>query len=161
MAISERRMQTAIKKYNDLMYMLCCEHNTIGTKLSERTEEWNLRDMVSECQYQLDCYYEEGHNAYEQLHALDGCTMTIEDLMDEAAIVIFQMEIPQDMNRYAIDMAKSHGCKVMMNAAPAAPFEEEYIQKCDIFIVNEVEAGFYAGKTIDTMEKAAEELTKK
>ena len=83
MAISERRMQTAIKKYNDLMYMLCCEHNTIGTKLSERTEEWNLRDMVSECQYQLDCYYEEGHDAYEQLHALDGCTMTIEDLMDD------------------------------------------------------------------------------
>ena len=83
MAISERRMKTAIKKYNDLMYMLCCEHNTIGTKLSERTEEWNLRDMVSECQYQLDCYYEEGHNAYEQLHALDGCTMTIEDLMDD------------------------------------------------------------------------------
>ena len=83
MAISERRMKTAIKKYNDLMYMLCCEHNTIGTKLSERTEEWNLRDMVSECQYQLDCYYEEGHDAYEQLHALDGCTMTIEDLMDD------------------------------------------------------------------------------
>lgn len=83
MAISERRMKTAIKKYNDLMYMLCCEHNTIGTKLSERTEEWNLRDMVSECQYQLDCYYEEGHDAYEQLHALDGCTMTIKDLMDD------------------------------------------------------------------------------
>ncbi len=83
MAITERRMKTAIKKYNELMYMLCCEHNTIGTKLSERTEEWNLRDMVSECQYQLDCYYEEGHDAYEQLHELDGCTMTIEDLMDD------------------------------------------------------------------------------
>lgn len=83
----------------------------------------------------------------------------VENLMDEAAIVIFQMEIPQDMNRYAIDKAKAHGCKVLMNAAPAATFEEEYIRKCDIFVVNEVEAGFYAGKTIDTMEKAEVEAS--
>ena len=81
----------------------------------------------------------------------------IENLMDEAAMVVLQMEIRQDMNRYAIEKARAHGCKVMMNAAPAAPFEEEYIQKCDIFVVNEVEAGFYAGRTIDTMEKAAAE----
>ena len=81
--ISERRMKTAIKKYNELMCMLCCEHNTIGTRLSERTEEWNLRDMVSECQYQLDCYYEEGHNAYEALHALDDYYLTAEDLLDK------------------------------------------------------------------------------
>lgn len=80
----------------------------------------------------------------------------MEPLMDEAGIVIFQMEIPQDMNRYAIDKARAHGCRVLMNAAPAAPFEEEYIRKCHIFVVNEVEAGFYAEKTIDTMDKAAE-----
>lgn len=86
MAISERRMKMAIKKYNELMCMVCCEHNTIGTRLSERTEEWNLRDMVSECQYQLDCYYEEGHNAYEQLHALDGVSMTFDELMDDRVI---------------------------------------------------------------------------
>ena len=52
--------------------------------------------------------------------------------------------------------ARAHGCRVLMNAAPAAPFEEEYIRKCHIFVVNEVEAGFYAEKTIDTMDKAAE-----
>lgn len=81
----------------------------------------------------------------------------VEDLMDEAGIAIFQMEIPQEMNRFAIEKARAHGCKVLMNAAPAAPFSEEDIKKCDIFVVNEVEAGFYAGKTIDTMEKAAKE----
>lgn len=81
----------------------------------------------------------------------------IEPLMEEAGLMILQMEIPQDMNRYAIDKAKAHGCKVLMNAAPAAPFEEEYLKKCDILVVNEVEASFYAGKTIDTMDKAVEE----
>ena len=74
MAISERRMKTAIKKYNDLMYRLCLDHLTIGTRDSEFPEEqakWNLRDMVSECQYQLDMYSEEGTAQWEALHGLD------------------------------------------------------------------------------------------
>ena len=54
-------MRTAIRQYNALMNSLCYEHNTIGTSLSENTENWNLRDMVSECQYVLDCCYEEGN----------------------------------------------------------------------------------------------------
>lgn len=81
----------------------------------------------------------------------------IEPLLDDAGLMILQMEIPQDKNKYAIDMAKSHGCRVLLNAAPAVPIEEEYLRKCDILVVNEVEASYYAGKIIDTMEKAAEE----
>lgn len=78
----------------------------------------------------------------------------MEPLMDEAALAIFQMEIPQELNRYAIAKARAHGCRVLMNAAPAAPFSQEDIRNCDIFVVNEVEAGYYAGKTIGTMEEA-------
>ncbi|MFR8547272.1 MAG: ribokinase [Lachnospiraceae bacterium] len=81
----------------------------------------------------------------------------IAPLMEEAGLLILQMEIPQEMNRYAIDCAKKHGCRVLLNAAPAAPLEEEYLQKCDILVVNEVEASFYAGRAIDTMEKAQQE----
>ncbi len=81
----------------------------------------------------------------------------IEPLLDGAGLMILQMEIPQDKNKYAIDMARAHGCKVLLNAAPAVPIEEEYLRKCDIIVVNEVEASYYAGKIIDTMEKASEE----
>lgn len=49
------------ERYNDLMYSLCLEHLTIGTEFSENTADWNLRDMVAECDYQLGCYYEGGH----------------------------------------------------------------------------------------------------
>lgn len=59
--MKELNIKQATKRYNDLMWDLCYEHNTIGTRLSENTENWNLRDMVSECQYVLDCCYEEGH----------------------------------------------------------------------------------------------------
>lgn len=82
----------------------------------------------------------------------------IEDLLDNTGLMILQMEIPQDKNKYAIDMAKNRGCRVLLNAAPAAFLEEEYLKKCDIVVVNEVEASFYAKKTIDTMEKALKEV---
>ena len=59
--MKELNIKEATKRYNNLMWDLCYEHNTIGTRLSENTETWNLRDMVSECQYVLDCCYESGN----------------------------------------------------------------------------------------------------
>lgn len=79
-----------------------------------------------------------------------------EDLMREAAIVILQMEIPQEINEYAIDKAQKCGAKVLLNAAPAAPIADEYLKKVDILVVNEVEAGFYLGKDITSEEEAKE-----
>lgn len=59
--MNQVNMQTAINKFNDLMEMIGHEYTTIGTVWSEGTEDWNLRDMVAECDYILGCYYEEGH----------------------------------------------------------------------------------------------------
>ena len=65
----------AITQYNNLMWVLMREHNTIGTKFSENTENWNLRDMVSEVQYTLDIYedptciyWQEAHDPYQPAH---------------------------------------------------------------------------------------------
>ena len=54
-------MKKAVERYNDIMYSICREHVTIGTRFSENTDGWNIRDMVAECDYQLSTYYEEGH----------------------------------------------------------------------------------------------------
>lgn len=83
------------------------------------------------------------------------------ELWDEAGYVMLQMEIPLDINRYVIEKAREHGCKVILNAAPAEKFEAEYMAKCDIVVVNEVEAGFYANETIDSLEKACQMADKK
>lgn len=61
-------LASAIKKYNEIMWNICYEHNTIGTILSEGTENWNLRDMVAECDYVLSTYYEDGHYNCELKH---------------------------------------------------------------------------------------------
>ncbi len=80
----------------------------------------------------------------------------VEDLMREASTVILQMEIPQEVNEYAITMAKKCGARVLLNAAPAAPIADEYLKQVDILVVNEVEAGYYLGKDIASEEDAKE-----
>lgn len=84
-----------------------------------------------------------------------------EPLLREAAIVILQMEIPAEINAYAIQKAKACGCKVILNAAPAMEMPERYLQMCDIIVVNEVEAAFYLKtelSSIDEAEKGAAKL---
>lgn len=61
MELTEKQLKSAVKRYNNIMWGLCYEHNTIGTELSESTDKWNLRDMVAECDYVLSTYYESGH----------------------------------------------------------------------------------------------------
>lgn len=69
--MNSNEMKSVIKEYNDIMMSLCYEHNTIGTEFSQNTENWNLRDMVAECDYVLSCYYEEGHVNCEMRHSKD------------------------------------------------------------------------------------------
>lgn len=59
--MDEKIMKRAIRTYNGIMEATGYEHNQIGTWYSENTENWNLRDMVAECDYTLSTYYEEGH----------------------------------------------------------------------------------------------------
>lgn len=75
-----------------------------------------------------------------------------EPLLRKAALVIVQMEIPSEVNEYAIAKAKECGCKVLLNAAPAMEFAA--LDACDILVVNEVEAAFYLKEELDTMEQA-------
>lgn len=64
---TEKQLASAFRKYNEIMFALCREHLTIGTGFSENTENWNLRDLVAECDYQLSTYYESGHVNCDEL----------------------------------------------------------------------------------------------
>lgn len=64
-------MEKVIAEYNDMMFSLCLEFCTIGTDYSQDTEDWNLRDMVSESQYQLDCYYDDDKASSESRYSDD------------------------------------------------------------------------------------------
>ena len=48
---------SAIKRYNAMMNEMGYEHNTIGEGWSDKTENWNLRDMVAECDYLYGTFF--------------------------------------------------------------------------------------------------------
>ena len=69
-------------------------------------------------------------------------------LMEKSSCVVLQLEIPVDVVEYAMRKASDAGCRVVLNAAPACPVSEDSLRLCDVFVVNEVEAAFYAGRPI-------------
>jgi ribokinase len=62
-----------------------------------------------------------------------------------AAWLLLQQEIPQATNIEAARLARRHGVRVILNAAPAYPLADELAGNVDILVVNEVEAGMLSG----------------
>ncbi|MCD7735403.1 MAG: ribokinase [Lachnospiraceae bacterium] len=90
--------------------------------------------------------------------------LRVENKIAEADLLILQLEVPMDVVSAAVETAKRHGTEILLNAAPAAALEDSLIRDCDYFVVNEVECSFYAGRKIDSVEKAKAalaELTQK
>ena len=85
-------------------------------------------------------------------------------VFDEAAIIVMQYEILEETIKYVIDIANKKGIPVLWNCAPARTFDMDYIPKINVLVLNEVEAGFLAGISVEKegdAEKAAEILIQK
>lgn len=85
-------------------------------------------------------------------------------VIDEAAMIVMQYEIPEETIKYVIDLANSKGIPVLWNVAPARAFDFAYIPKVNILVLNEVEAGFLAEMPVENKadaEKAADKLVAK
>jgi ribokinase len=82
-------------------------------------------------------------------------------VIDEAAMIVMQYEITEETIKYVIDIANRKGIPVMWNCAPARAFDLLYIPKINVLVLNEVEAGFLAGMSVENeadAEKAAQKL---
>ncbi|SFE93084.1 ribokinase [Thermoflexibacter ruber] len=66
-------------------------------------------------------------------------------VLEEADIVLLQLEIPLATVIYAIDLAKQMGKKVLLNPAPAQRLPKSLLSKVDILIPNEIEAEMLTG----------------
>jgi ribokinase len=71
-----------------------------------------------------------------------------------AAMIVLQYEILPETLYTAIDMATSFGRPVLFNFAPARPIDERYLQQIELLVVNEIEAAYLAGVSIDSHEQA-------
>lgn len=78
------------------------------------------------------------------------------ELLDECDILILQMEIPQEVNEYAIKKAKEKGVYVILNPAPSEFEVEDILDKVDLLVPNENEILRYSTK--ENLKEAADEL---
>lgn len=70
-------------------------------------------------------------------------------VLTQTAIVIVQNEIPMEVVEHAILQAKAAGCTLLYNAAPALPVSGDSLRMVDYLIVNEAEASFYSGISVE------------
>ncbi len=78
------------------------------------------------------------------------------ELFDECDILILQMEIPQEVNEYAIEKAKERGVFVILNPAPSEFEIKDVLDKIDILVPNENEISRYSQK--EDCEECARDL---
>jgi ribokinase len=85
---------------------------------------------------------------------------TAMSLIEEAAVIVMQYEIPEETIKYVIDLANKKGISILWNFAPARAFDRSYIPKVNILVLNEVEAGFLAEMKVDNQSDAEEAARK-
>jgi len=83
------------------------------------------------------------------------------DPIERASYLLLQLEVPFEVVRGAIEMARSCGTPVILNAAPAYPLEPGFVDGVYCLVVNESEARALSGMQvngIDDARKAAHQM---
>lgn len=78
----------------------------------------------------------------------------LDALLEDAEMLVLQLEIPLEVVEACVRKAKAHGVRVCLNAAPSLRLSDAAIAECDFFIVNEAEASVYLNRTIETVDDA-------
>jgi ribokinase len=90
--------------------------------------------------------------------------METEQLIDEASILLLQLEVNMDAIEKVIDMAYAKGKMIVLNTAPAQKLPDSLLKKVDIVTPNEIEAGILTDMKVETeadAQKAAQVLMNK
>ncbi|WP_239467154.1 ribokinase [Rhodoferax koreensis] len=73
-----------------------------------------------------------------------------------AQVFVTQFETPLAQVQRGMELAHGAGCKVVLNPSPMQPFDAALWPLIDTLVVNEVEAGALAGRSVATPIEAAE-----
>lgn len=79
----------------------------------------------------------------------------LETALNQAQILLLQLEIPLEIVVAATRLAHEHGVKVMLDPAPAQELPAEIYHHVDLLTPNETEAASLTGITIGSTEDAA------
>ncbi|MEX0446742.1 ribokinase [Xenorhabdus sp. SGI246] len=93
-----------------------------------------------------------------------GYLRRYEQVIKDAEALLLQLETPLDTVQLAVEIAKKHNTKVILNPAPAQKISDRLLSLVDIITPNETEAEYLTGISVtdDTgAEKAAQSLHNK
>lgn len=77
-----------------------------------------------------------------------------DSLFAGSPLVIFQSEIPACIVEYAVNKAREHGCRVLINNAPARELSAAVLAQTDCLVINETEAALMNGTPVTSIEEA-------
>ena len=83
------------------------------------------------------------------------------ETLKSADCIVLQFEIPVETVYYAIDFARKHGIRCILNPAPAQPVDLSALKDLDYFVPNESEAETIVGcpvKNAEDAKKCAQKL---
>lgn len=89
-----------------------------------------------------------GANAFFKMDDVDKA----KEKILESDLVLMQLEIPIDTVYYAIELCFNNDIPVLLNPAPGAQLDFEYIKKVLFFIPNETELEIITGMPVSTVE---------
>jgi ribokinase len=65
--------------------------------------------------------------------------------IEQADVLILQLEIPDEANAHALEIARRAGTATLLNAAPAAPQPAAVLSRVDVLLTNRLEAEMLLG----------------
>jgi ribokinase len=83
------------------------------------------------------------------------------DVLKSVDCIVLQFEVPIETVYYAVDFARKHRIRCIVNPAPAQPVDMKALTDLDYFVPNESEAEAITGlpvKSVDDAKKCAEKL---
>lgn len=100
-------------------------------------------------------------NGQNRILVVSGANMDVDrayidrhiEVINNADILVTQLEIPMDTVEYVLKKAKEAGKTTILNPAPATLLNDEIIKNSDIIIPNESELGIMTGMSTNTLEE--------
>lgn len=138
------------------------EEEGIGTK-------YVFSDLKNPSGVALIMIDQKGENCIAVASGANG-TLSVNDLLvaeheiENAFIILMQLEIPLPIIEYVLDVAMRKQVKVILNPAPACILSDELLKKVSIITPNETEAAMLSGVQIEDMasvKEAAEIIQRK
>ncbi|MBM7572422.1 ribokinase [Aquibacillus albus] len=80
----------------------------------------------------------------------------IESVIANTEVLLLQLEIPLETVKFALELAKKHEVKTILNPAPASNLSNELLDLVDVITPNETELGIILDQEVQDIEAAFE-----